>query len=160
MIVCNATPLIAFSRIQRLDVLCEVAGKIVIPDEVAKEIRSCKNRRPYGEIHLEQESWISIETVQSSAQVQLLLPVLDRGEAEVIALALERQAKLVLMDELTGRKVAQSLDLTVTGTVGILIRAKQKQLIPAVGPVLEKMRHCGIRYSERFMRTVLHQVGE
>jgi hypothetical protein len=79
MIVCNATPLIAFSRIQRLDVL---------------------------------------------------------------------------------RKVAQSLDLTVTGTVGILIRAKQKQLIPAVGPVLEKMRYCGIRYSERFIQTVLQQVGE
>ena len=113
-------------------------------------------------IHLEHEAWISIESesVQSSAQVQLLLSVLDRGEAEVIALALERQAKLVLMDELTGRKVAQSLELPVTGTVGILIRAKQKGLIAEVGPLLEKMRHCGIRYSERFIRAVLHEIGE
>lgn len=160
MIVCNATPLIAFSRIQHLDLLRDVVGNIVIPNAVAEEIRSCKNRKPYGEIHLEQEAWIRVEAVQSSTQVQLLLPVLDRGESEVIALALERQAKLVLMDELTGRKVAQSLNLTVTGTVGILIRAKQKQLIPAVGPVLEKMRYCGIRYSERFIQAVLQQVGE
>lgn len=159
MIVCNATPLIAFARIQRLDLLHEVVGNIVIPDEVANEISRCRHR-PYGEISLERESWISVQQVQSSAQVRLLLPVLDRGEAEVIALALERQAKLVLLDELTGRKVAQSLEMPVTGTVGILIRAKQKGLIPAVGPLLEKMRQCGIRYSERFIQAVLREVGE
>ena len=159
MIVCNATPLIAFARIERLDLLHEIAGNIVIPDEVAKEIRNHRNTA-FGAVHLERETWISVEAVQSSAQTQLLLPVLDRGEAEVIALALERQAELVLMDELTGRKVAQSLNLTVTGTVGILIRAKQKGRIPAVGPLLEKMRHCGIRYSERFMQAVLQQIGE
>lgn len=159
MIVCNATPLIAFARIQRLDLLREVVGKIVIPAEVADEISRHRNRA-CGNISLEREAWISVELVQSVAQVQLLLPVLDRGEAEVIALALERQAKLVLLDELTGRKVAQSLELPVTGTVGILIRAKQKGLIPSVGPLLEKMRHCGIRYSERFMKAVLYEIGE
>jgi predicted nucleic acid-binding protein len=159
VIVCNATPLIAFSRIQRLDLLHDVVGNIVIPDEVADEISRCRHK-PYGEISLERESWISVQQVQSAAQVRLLLPVLDRGEAEVIALALERQAKLVLIDELTGRKVAQSLELPVTGTVGILIRAKQKGLISAVGPLLEKMRRDGIRYSERFIQAVLRELGE
>jgi len=159
VIVCNATPLIAFARIERLDLLREVVGKIVIPAEVADEISRHRNRA-CGSISLEREAWISVELMQSAAQVQLLLPVLDRGEAEVIALALERQAKLVLLDELTGRKVAQSLELPVTGTVGILIRAKQKRLIAAVGPLLEKMRHCGIRYSERFIQAVLHEIGE
>jgi hypothetical protein len=39
-------------------------------------------------------------------------------------------------------------------------QAQQKQLVPAVGPVLEKMRHCGIRYSEGFVQAVLRQVEE
>ena len=98
--------------------------------------------------------------VQVPAQVQLLLPVLDQGEAEVITLALEQNADLVLIDELTGRKVAQSLRLQVVGSVGILIRAKQIGLIPAVRPILEEMIQRGIRYSQRFVDSILREIGE
>ncbi len=78
----------------------------------------------------------------------------------MIALALEQHAHLVLLDELTGRKVAESLQLSVLGSVGILIRAKQMNLIPAVRPLLEKMVRRGVRYSQRFITSILRQIWE
>lgn len=159
MIICNATPLIAFARIGQLGLLRKVVGTLVIPGAVAREI-SIYSDIQHGVIDLAQELWISVQTVQSEAQVHLLLPTLDRGEAEVIALALERAAGLVLIDELTGRKVAESLSLTVSGSVGILIRAKQMGEISAVKPLLEEMIQRGIRYSPRFVTVILQRLGE
>jgi predicted nucleic acid-binding protein len=159
MIICNATPLIALARIGQLALLRKVVGTLVIPEAVAREI-SVYSDIQHGVIDLAQEPWISVQTVQSEAQVHLLLPTLDRGEAEVIALALERAAGLVLIDELTGRKVAESLHLTVSGTVGILIRAKQMGEISAVKPLLEEMIQRGIRYSPRFVTVILQRIGE
>lgn len=109
---------------------------------------------------MQQETWINVESIASEQQAALLLPTLDRGEAEVIALALERQAQLVLSDELTGRKVAESLNLNVSGSVGILIRAKQIGEIVAVKPLLDTMTQQGIYFSQRFIDAVLQLVGE
>ncbi len=159
MIICNATPLIAFARIGQLALLQKVVGTLVIPNAVAREI-SVYSDIQHGLIDLAQEPWISVQTLQSEDQVHLLLPTLDRGEAEVIALALERAAGLVLIDELTGRKVAESLHLTVSGSVGILIQAKQMGEISAVKPLLDEMMQRGIRYSPRFVTAILQRIGE
>jgi len=159
MIISNATPLIAFARIGRLELLKKVVENLIIPQAVAHEITEYTQTKR-GVIDLSQEAWIIVQSVQSQQQVRLLLPTLDRGEAEVIALALERQPQLVLIDELTGRKVAESLNLNVSGSVGILIRAKQMNEIPAVKPFLTEMKKQGIYFSQRFIDVVLHQLGE
>lgn len=159
MIISNATPLIAFARIGQMSLFQKVVGSVVIPEAVAREISEYAQNRQ-GVIDVPQENWISIQAVQSEQQARLLLPTLDRGEAEVITLALERQARLVLIDELTGRKVAESLNLNVSGSVGILIRAKQMGEIPAVKPFLDEMKRQGIYFSQRFIDAVLHQIGE
>lgn len=160
MIISNATPLIAFSRIGRLSLLREVIGEsLVIPAAVAEEI-SDYDQGAKGSIVLANERWIEVGAVSDEQQVRLLLPTLDRGEAEVIALGLERRAKLLLIDELIGRKVAESLGLPITGSVGILIRAKREGLIQAVKPPLLQMQSRGIHFSESFIRAVLQEVGE
>ncbi len=160
MIISNATPLIAFSRIGRLDLLREtVTESLVIPAAVAIEISDYESGEP-GSIDLAREAWIQTRSVVDEQQVRLLLPTLDRGEAEVIALGLEQQARLVLIDELIGRKVAESLGLRITGSVGILIRAKQLGEIGAIKPLLEHMVREGMYFSQRFRDAVLHQVGE
>ncbi len=158
-VICNATPLIAFARINRLDLLRKVAGNLIIPEAVACEIADYDDRRT-GAIALSQETWISIATVQTEQQVRLLLATLDRGESEVIALALELRPKLILMDELTGRKVAESLDLKVCGSVGLLIKAKQIGEIAAVKPLLDEMKKQGIYYGGRFIDAVLRTLNE
>jgi predicted nucleic acid-binding protein len=159
VIISNSTPLIAFARIGQLVLLRNVVGKMIIPQAVADEISEYAQAKPGG-INLAQEDWITVQSVQSEQQVRLLLPTLDRGEAEVVALALERQARLVLIDELTGRKVAESLNLNVSGSVGILIRAKQMGQIPYVKPLLDEMKRQGIYFSQRFIDAVLRNVGE
>ena len=159
MIISNATPLIAFARIGQLELLRKVVENLIVPQAVAYEISEYTQTKG-GVIDLSQEQWITIQSLQSQQQVRLLLPTLDRGEAEVIALALERQARLVLIDELTGRKVAESLNLNVSGSVGILIQAKQMGEIPAVKPFLKEMKKQGVYFSQRFIDAVLYQLGE
>jgi len=159
MIISNATPLIAFARINQLALLHKVIGKLVIPKAVADEVSEYTGGQK-SVIDLRQENWISIIPVQSEARVRLLLPSLDRGEAEVIVLASEQSARLVLIDELSGRKIAESLHLNVSGSVGMLIRAKQLGEISAVKPFLDKMIQRGVRYSERFVHSILKHIGE
>ena len=158
-VISNATSLIAFARINRLDLLHKVVGNLIIPEAVAREISDYQGGGK-ANIALSTETWISIASVQSKQQVRLLLPTLDRGEAEVIALALELRPKLVLMDELTGRKVAESLDLNVCGSVGLLIGAKQMGEITAVKPLMDEMTQQGIFYGQRFIDAVLLSVNE
>lgn len=158
-IISNATPLIAFARIDQLPLMQTVVRQLVIPEAVAEEITAYSGNTG-GQIDLSQESWIRVKPLASDQQMRLLLPTLDRGEAAVIALALEKRARLVLMDELTGRKVAESLQLKVTGSVGLLIQAKQLGEIKAVWPLLEAMHEAGIYFSQRFIDSVLRYVGE
>ena len=159
MIISNATPLIAFAKINQLSLLRQIVGELTIPDAVAKEISDYTHNKT-GFIDLEQETWINRQAITAKEQLALLLPSLDRGEAEVITLALEEKAKLVLIDELTGRKVAESLNLNVSGSVGILIKAKQLGEIEEVKPFLDAMLKQGIYFSQRFIDAVLQLMGE
>ncbi|MEQ8386431.1 MAG: DUF3368 domain-containing protein [Coleofasciculus sp. A1-SPW-01] len=159
MIISNATPLIAFAKINQLSLLRQIVGELTIPDAVAKEISDYTHNKT-GFIDLEQETWINRQAITAKEQLALLLPSLDRGEAEVITLALEEKAKLVLIDELTGRKVAESLNLNVSGSVGILIKAKQLGEIEEVKPFLDAMLKQGIYFSQRFIDAVIQLMGE
>ncbi|EDX72278.1 hypothetical protein MC7420_947 [Coleofasciculus chthonoplastes PCC 7420] len=159
MIISNATPLIAFAKINQLSLLRQIVGELTIPDAVAKEISDYTHNKT-GFIDLEQETWINRQAITAKEQLALLLPSLDRGEAEVITLALEEKAKLVLIDELTGRKVAESLNLNVFGSVGILIKAKQLGEIEEVKPFLDAMLKQGIYFSQRFIDAVIQLMGE
>ena len=85
----------------------------------------------------------------------MLLPSLDKGEAEVIVLSKELGAGLVILDELTARKVALMMGLPVIGAVGLLMHAKKAGLIKEVKPHLDEMIRQGIRYKKTFYREVL-----
>ncbi len=159
VIISDSTPLIAFSRINQFELLHTVIGKIIIPKEVAREISE------YGKgknkiINISDYNWIEIKNITSKNEMELLLPSIDKGEAEVIILALENKADLVLMDELSGRKIAESFNLNILGSVGVLLKAKEKGLIKAVKPLLDEMIEKGIRYSQRFYTHLLKQIGE
>lgn len=86
---------------------------------------------------------------------------LDAGEAEALALAEGVHADLVLVDELAGREVARQCGFTVLGTLGILLRAKQHGLCPAVGPLLDRLqRELNFFVSPGLRQTILRQAGE
>jgi predicted nucleic acid-binding protein len=134
-IVCNATPLINFASINRLDVLQSLFTEIFIPQAVYRE--TVESRFPNSATIIKeiQAGWLNIQEV---GEIPKSIPLeLDIGEREVIALAITGKNIKVLLDEKRARKVAQSLRLNVIGTLGVLILAKQNQIIPNVKPLLD-----------------------
>ena len=89
-----------------------------------------------------------------------LLADLDCGEAEVIALALEQNCDLVIIDERLARRHAQRMRLKVTGTVGVLLRAKQRGFLESISPLLERLRGGGIHIGDSVVEEALRLAVE
>jgi len=85
---------------------------------------------------------------------------LDRGEAEVLALAEERAARLVIIDELKGRRYAQRLEMPLTGTLGLLLLAKERGLVADLAPLLVELQEAGLYLGAALIDRVLRLAGE
>lgn len=85
---------------------------------------------------------------------------LDQGEATSIALAAEHDNSLLIIDEVKGRKAAKELRVQITGSLGVLVAAKQKGHIPAVKPLIEKIQRTNFRISEDLIERVFLKTGE
>jgi predicted nucleic acid-binding protein len=90
------------------------------------------------------------------------LPDLDEGEAACIriALASPNTQALILMDERSGRALAQGLGVSVAGTAAIIGLAKKTKLIKAAKPVFDVLHRSNFRISAAVILTVLRAVGE
>jgi predicted nucleic acid-binding protein len=144
-VVCNTTPIISLLKIERLDLLENLYSTVIVPGAVWQEIEQGRNGPFYTD--LRSLPYIVIQSVGNTAAVDYLTD-LDRGEAEVIVLAREISADLVIIDEEVGRAYARHFNLTLTGTLGILLRAKQDGFIPAIKPLLEKLIESGVWISK------------
>ncbi len=156
MIVSNATPLIAFARIGELPLLERIIEQLTVPQAVWQEVTDASDRP--GAETIRQAPWIGVQAVSGVSAD--LLALHDRGEAEVIALAEEVGADEVIIDERAARAIAITRGLSVIGTAGLFVRAKDRHLIPAVRPLLTRMQEAGMRYSQRFFESLLDQLGE
>ena len=110
--------------------------RICIPPAVREEVVTFGQSRP-GMAEVETAPWIQVINVQNQNVVESFREQLDKGESEAIALGMELKADLLVIDEARGRQVAQAIGLNIIGTVGTLIKAKQRALIPAVTPLLD-----------------------
>jgi predicted nucleic acid-binding protein len=135
--VSNTTPILSLMKIEKLYLLKELFGGIFVPYAVYREIEAGKKRKFYAD--LTQIAWISIEKIREPNARSYLLD-LDDGEAETLILAKELAADLVIIDEKLGRKYARHFGLELTGTIGILLNAKDQGLIPEVGPLLRQLQ--------------------
>jgi predicted nucleic acid-binding protein len=159
-IVSNASPLIALIRIGQLDLLRQLYSEILIPEAVWHEVVVEGADQPGAEA-VSSASWIVPRTVTNRALVHGLQQELDAGEAEAIALAVEMDAPLLLMDERLGRDTARHFGMRYTGVVGVLIEAKRKGIVQAIQPHLDALRDlAGFRVSEALYRRVLQDEGE
>jgi len=159
-IVSNTSPLINLARIGELDILQQLYGTLTIPDAVWQEVVIDGAGLP-GAAQVKSSGWIRVQTVKNIQLVQALRQELDPGEAEAIALALEINAELLLMDERLGRETARHLGLSYTGLIGALIEAKRKGIIHAIKPRLEALRNiAGFRLSRALYTRVLEDEKE
>jgi len=139
-VVVNATPVIALALINQLDLLRRLYGEALIPPAVRAEVLAGGPGSP-GFVELQRAEWIRVTDLQDPRRADLLSD-LDRGEAEVIALAQELNATLVIVDERLARRHVRRLGLKLTGTLGVLLKAKERGLIPVVSCSHFPTAHC------------------
>jgi hypothetical protein len=159
IVVVNATPIISLALIDQLDLLRQLYDEIIIPNAIYDEVLA-GGSSGIGIIELERSDWIRVVALKDPSRAELLLFELDRGEAEVIALAQEKNADLVIVDERLARSHARRLGLTLTGTLGVLLRAKQNQLIPEVKPLIMELQRAGIYLGKDLVIETLRLAGE
>lgn len=119
-VIVNATPLIALSGINQLELLNQLFNEVIIPDAVYEEV-VIKGAKKTGASDLEKADWIKIKKVSSKTTIEPLLLGLDQGELEVIQLGLLINPDFVIIDEKLGRRIAKVMGLSVKGTLGILL---------------------------------------
>ena len=160
IVVSDSSPSIALCDLGKLDLLQKLYGRVILPDAVWSETAIAGEEQP-GRKALFRASWIEHVKVQNQMLVKSLSQKLDIGESEAIALALELDADLLLMDERLGRKVATRLGIAVTGVVGLLLMAKSQGYLPAVKPELDRLRsELDFWVSESLYRQALLLAGE
>lgn len=156
-VVCNTSPLQYLHQIGFLDILPEIYGRILVPQAVVDEIRAGKQ----AGVNL--PDLASLDWIESREVAPTSWPVprdIHRGEAEVIALArLSGNAKLIL-DDLAARKHAKLLGLSVTGTLGVLLKAKEMRVIDHLRPHLESLGAAGFRLADSTREAFLRMAGE
>ena len=135
-------------------------ANIIIPKSVLSELLELeKNGRNIDEI--KKADWITVASVNDTDLLAQLLTELDLGEAESIALAKEKSADYLIIDEKKGRNIANSLNIKTIGIVGILIQLKHQKKIPAIKPDLELLREkAGFWLNEKLYRIILASENE
>lgn len=142
MIFCNTTPLIALSGIGRLDLLARLFSVVHVVEAVVGE---CAAGGPVAVPDLPSLPWVRV-VVASEAALPGLLLSLDRGERDTLTMAKQLGADRVIIDERIGRNMAELLGLKVVGTLGVLLMAKERGLIPSFHAAVTQMQANGIYY--------------
>ena len=156
-VVSNTTPIISLLKIDKLHVLKELYGVIYLPLEVFNEIEAGKNKDFY--VDLSKFEWIKIQKIKNKKSLSYFLD-LDKGEAEAIVLATEIGADLIILDETLGRFHAKHAGLKVTGTLGILLKAKQLGFVSELKSLLLELRIKGIWLSDHLIEEMLKLANE
>ena len=161
LVVSDTSTLIHLAGIGRLDLLRELYEHITIPPSVWREVVEQGEGRA-GAVEVERQGgWIGVETPMDTALLRLLKRDLDDGESGVIALAFERQASLVLLDESDARRTADLYGLSKTGVIGLLIRARQEGYIDSLKAELDRLLEQGGFWIEKGLyERALDAVGE
>lgn len=156
LIVSDATPVIALSSVNRVDILKSLFKEIIITEEVKAELIA---KERYG-AEFPFLDWVKIKKVRNREFNKALSLELGPGEASVIALGKEINADFVIIDEKDGHKKARYFELTPIRTLAILEAAKKKGLIDALKPIVLEMVDKGIWYKKELLVKFLKDNNE
>ncbi len=159
IVVSDSTILIGLAKIGKLDLLKEIFSKIFIPEEVFKEVVERGKGKPGSKV-IKEAAWIEVQPVKDKIQVSFLLGSLEKGEAEVLVLARELEADLILLDEEKARKSAVIAGFEIMGLLGLFILAKNLGLIYEVRPLVDELMIKKFRISDKIIEKTLKKAGE
>jgi predicted nucleic acid-binding protein len=157
-IICNTSPLQYLHQLGALHVLPALVKAITVPPAVQEELNTGR-RLGLNLPDLQSLDWVVVRSPSSSVALPLVTD-LGPGEREVLALGLETPGSVCVLDDALARQVARTLELRLTGTLGILIDAKRTGIIPAVRPLLDQLHSLGFRLAAHTRAAVLKLTHE
>jgi predicted nucleic acid-binding protein len=157
IVVCDTSPIVALVVCGKLDLLDRLFSEVYIPKSVYNELTV--SGKP-GAVEISEWADGKVKGVQNT-QLDKVLPLgLDAGESEALALYWEKAADYLLIDEKRGRAIAVMNGMNAIGTLGILLLAKSKGLLPLIKPSLDLLKNSSIRISPYLYKRVLASAGE
>lgn len=160
IVVADAGPLIHLAAIGHLELLRQLAAEVMVPEAVFHEVVTA-GAGLFGAAEVASAEWITvIPPVRLEVVDALTAGGLHLGESQAIALALERRADLLVIDERQGRLTAEAMGVRIVGTVGVLIAARERGDVPTVAPLLTALQDSGLWLSQALIDRVLAAVGE
>ena len=156
--VVNASPIIGFARAGLLDLLQIAGPRIIVPTPVAEEVAR-GSRGEEVEKGLADQPWLEVADPPPTPST-ILAWDLDPGETAVLAWAYTHPGSLAILDDRAARRCASALSIEVCGSVGLVLIARKRDVIPAARPVLERMRQGGFYLSDRIIDQAVFLVGE
>jgi len=148
IIVSDTSCLILLLKIDEIGVLKEMSHKVFVTSVIKDELKQ------------DLPDWIQVLDPKDKHYQSILEIDLDKGEASAIALMLELDDAILIIDDLKGRKLAEKLGFKFSGTLGLLLKAKQIGIIKSIKPVLDKIRLTNFRFSEKLFTDILNQAKE
>ena len=137
-VIVDTSCLIVLDNIGLLDILNNIYGEIIITPEVFMEFG-----KPLP-------SWIKSSEFNNKESFRVISAIVDEAEASVIQLCIESEDSLLILDDLKARKLASSMNLKVTGTIAVLLKAKKIGLIDDMAKVINDLSNSGFRISKDF----------
>ncbi|MEO5326757.1 MAG: DUF3368 domain-containing protein [Magnetococcus sp. THC-1_WYH] len=157
-VVINASPLIFLARSRHIHLLQHLHRPILVPQSVVQEIRARGPHDPTVQT-LNETAWLEIAPTPEIPS-EILAWDLGLGESAVLALAQSIPSSVALIDDLSGRRCAQTLRIALMGTVGLVLLAKQNGTISNARAVLAVLREQGMYLSDSVLNSALSLVGE
>ena len=148
VVITDTSCLIILEKIALLHVLHQLFPVVITTPEIAGE---------YGSSLPE---WVVILSVKNKLLQQQFSDLVDTGEASAIALAHEIENEFLITDDLEARKLCAKLGLPFIGTLGVLLRAKEKGYLAEIKPLLELIKQTNFRFTDDLYQTVLRKAGE
>ena len=161
-VICNSSPIIGLSAINRLDLLWLLVDRVIIPHGVFEEVVSAENNKTGAEELKKaiEEGYIEIYHVKNRALIDQLYGRLHIGELEVIVSAKELGIGHVIIDDLSARNMANAMCIKTLGIMGILLIAKERGYIEELKIEVDKLIDCGYRISLKLYHEILKKAGE
>lgn len=147
-VIADTSVFIIFDKINQLDLLREIYQTVYTTPEIAKEYNKTL------------PDWILIRSPFDKKYQDFINTLLDTGEASAIALAIEHDNALLILDDFKARKLSKTLSLNFTGTLGVLNKAKSLGLISKLKPILDALQKTNFRVSEKIINELLLRNGE
>lgn len=158
IIVSDTSPLVWLLHLNQINLLKDLFVNVIIPTAVFSELIKAKI---INEKILQANSFIQIKTPADRKKVEELKLLLDEGESEAIVLSMELKTDLLLIDEAPGREIARQFGIPIKGILGVLLQAKEKNLINEVKPLIEKLQtEINFRINNNLLRKILIEANE